>query len=634
MSAPRDERADGNDRTGAEAAEERLAALRDAEEDAASLRTGARGFRETLGRLLAQTFEHPRLLGGAVALMLAGVGAGLVTPWILGYAVDHAIGPRDRDLLLRLTGLFLAAEAVRWAATAGYAYLFEWLGQSVMQDLRVRLFSHLQSLPVASFDRTPIGRLVTRVTNDISALSEMFSMGFVSMGANVLTVLGILGWLFALDWPLALVASTILPPLVAVSVHFSRRLQQSYRDSRTRLSAFNAYLAENILGMRVVQLFGRESLHGARLGRINDEYARAQIATVRVFAYFQPAITWFSGFAMALVIAYGGHRAASGEVPLGTLVAFFTYVVALFQPVREITDKWNVVLAGVTAAERVYGLLAWAPELDPAGAAREIPKPPPLRGEIEFENVWFAYEGERWVLRDFSLRIAAGSRVGVVGHTGAGKTTLISLLLRFYEPQRGVIRIDGRDLREYDRRELRARFGLIQQDVFLFSGSVRENAGLWREPLPAAVEPLLARFGRRADAELLERGTNLSMGERQVLGFARALAAEPSVWILDEATANVDSESEAELGRVLDQATRGHTALLIAHRLATVRDADRILVLHHGSLVEQGTHAELMRSDGLYARLYRFQQADGELAGEPPKAGGTFSDAPSHNSVD
>jgi ABC-type multidrug transport system fused ATPase/permease subunit len=434
----------------------------------------------------------------------------------------------------------------------------------------------------------------------------MFSAGFVTILVNILTVIGIMCWLFALDARMAVAALVIFPFLLAASVYFSGKLRIAYREARARLSAFNASLAENLMGMRVVQLFGREKRQLERLGEINESYAQAQIGSVRVFAFFQPSITWATGISMAAVIAYGGRKAMlpleQGGIAPGVLVAFFAYVLTIFQPIREIADKWNLFLSGMASAERIFSILDWPVEMDPF---REVQSGPgSIRGDIVFENVWFAYEGENWVLKDFSLHIRPGMRIGVVGHTGAGKSTLISLLLRFYEPGRGRILVDGRDLREWDKRELRSRIGMIQQDVFLFSGTVAENITLFKPGRDAVIE----KSGFADRGALYERGVNLSMGERQRIAFLRACAAEPDLWILEEATSNVDSRTELEISRELERAARGKTQLLVAHRLATVRDCDLILVLHQGELVEAGRHDELVRTGGTYSRLVALQQ--------------------------
>jgi ATP-binding cassette subfamily B protein len=583
----------------------------DLEEQSGGRKIQARELRRLLGLLCA----HPGLLWSGFGLVLLATGAALLEPRLFGYAIDEAIIPRNEPKLVQLAIIFLAVECVRVASMIGQGYLFTLLGQRVMQELRLALLSHLQRLPMSLYDRTPAGRLVTRVTNDIGSLAEMFSAGFVTIVTNILTVVGILVWLFLLDAKLALVAMAIFPVLVGFAVYFSARLRVAYREARSRLSSLNAFLAENIMGMRVVQLFVRESRQLERFGRVNESYTDAQIGTVRVFAFFQPSITWASGIAMAAVVAIGGLRAYEGEMPVGVLVAFFAYVLTVFQPIREIADKWNLFLSGMASAERIFSILDWPVEgQSEASAKHDELRPvhrdqlPSLRGEIVFENVSFAYLDEQWVLKDFSVRIAAGSRVGVVGHTGAGKSTLISLLLRFYEPQKGRILLDGRDLREYDRRELRARIGMIQQDVFLFSGSLRENVDLFRDGVVQSDLP-----PGLAEKELYERGVNLSMGERQRLAFYRARAARPDLWILDEATANVDSSTEQELSSLLRAEASGRTQILVAHRLATIRDADLVLVLHHGQLVEHGRHEELMSMRGLYAKMVELQRIEGRV---------------------
>jgi ATP-binding cassette subfamily B protein len=381
----------------------------------------------------------------------------------------------------------------------------------------------------------------------------------------------------------------------------------------------NAFLAENILGMKVVHLFNRQPLHRERFSKINEWYTEAQIGSVKVFAYFQPTVTLCSGVAIALVIYFGGNFVREGELPLGILVAYFSYVLALFHPVRELVDKWNIFLSGIASAERIFSILDWPTEQDAESLSQADFSPAKLKGKIVFDQVWFAYSEENWVLKDFSLVIESGMKVGIVGHSGAGKSTLIGLLMRFYEPQRGRILLDGRDIREWTHRELRAAIGLVQQDVFLFSGSIQENIHLWRSAsgenlqIPE-VQNLLSKFygmdsTHPEKEQLQERGNNLSMGERQLLAFARVVASRPAIWILDEATANVDSESERVLEIALRRASEAKTTLMIAHRLATVRDCDLILTLHKGALIEKGRHSELLQKDGLYARLYRYQSA-------------------------
>ncbi len=585
-------------------------------------------------RLLGDVVNEKAPFALGVGLVVAGTAATLYEPRLFGRAIDDAVLSKDLSLLARFAVAYFGLILVRIVSVIGQQYAFEILAQRLMQRLRLQIFSLYQRLPISTFDATPVGRLITRLTNDTSSMSEMFSSGFVTFIGNLLFIVGSLVWLFALNWRLALVSVAVFPVLVLFSIRFSRRLVVAYRESRMRISSLNAFLAENILGMKMVHLFNRTSLHRQRFREVNDAYAQSLIASVRVYAYFQPLITWSSGLGVGMVLAVGGAMAL-GVIPLslgeqgawffaspltpGELVTFIAFLLALFQPIREVVDRWTVFLSGLTSAERIYGLLDWETETTPAESDRALESIGRLQGTIEFENVWFAYKDENWVLRDFNLRIEEGTTVGVVGHTGAGKTTLIALLLRFYPPNRGRILVDGQDIRDLPKRALRDRIGLIQQDVFLFSGKVSDNIDLWANAEdPAGERPLSSaairaleetEFSKPLSLQLDERGSNLSMGERQMVAFARAVEKDPDVWILDEATSNVDSETERKLTSALERASRGKTLLIIAHRLATIRKSDSILVLHKGSLVERGTHSELLRAGGYYAKLYRYQEA-------------------------
>ena len=570
----------------------------------------------TFKRLLQEILIDRHILILGAFLMLLSTVATIADPWLFGAAIDRVLVPRKLEWLGPAALIIISVVGVRVVSTIFQAYLFERLGQNVMQRLRRKIFTKFQILPVATFDKNPTGRLVTRVTSDVSALADMFSSGFVMIGGNLLVIFGTAFWLLVLDFRLGLVAIAVFPPLSVSMVYFSGRLQTAYRNSRSKLSAVTAFLAENILGMKVVFLFNRTVNRVARFEQVNESYSQAQIGTVKVFALLQPAITLFSGIAMALVVYFGAMRAAQGQVSVGVLVAFFTYTFAVFQPMRDLADKWNVFLAGMTSAERIFAILDWEHELEPERALVPLPAPTRFKGEIIFEDVTFAYEPGRPVLKNFSLTIQPGMKVGIVGHTGAGKTTIISLLLRFYEVTSGRILLDGKDLREWDKRELRAAIGIIQQDVFLFSGSVEENVTLWDEKRSVQLERVheLKQWveGRR-DLQLDERGSNLSAGERQLLAFSRAVSAVPSIWILDEATANIDSETELKLGQALERESQGQTTLMIAHRLATVSRCDLILVLNHGQCVEQGTHSSLISRGGLYERLYRLQSMESAI---------------------
>ena len=579
----------------------------------------------TFRAFLSEILVHKLTFLGSCLLVLLVTAATVIQPLLFGHAVDHAILPKNLSLLGTLAWIFLAVEVARFFGNIGSNYLFTELSQRVMQTLRVRLLDRIQRFPLGLFDETASGKLVTRVTNDVASLSDMFTAGLISMAQNILVVGGTLVSLLWIDLRTGLVALALMPFLLLVSLRFSNWLREAYKRARARLAALNSFLAETLNGMRVVQLHGLNQIFLDRYQTLNRWYADSQFGTTRVYALFHPSITLASGFSMVFVILYGSQRVQDGSLTLGNLIAILTYTVALYQPFRDIADKWNVFLSGMVSAERVFQILQWPIEQveisekatapsSPAGGSTAVPR-------VRFENVWFAYKNEDWVLQDLSFEIPAGSFVGIVGPTGSGKTTLISLLLRFYEPQRGRIWIGDREIRDIPRTELRALFGLIQQEGFLFSGSVRENLSLWREPrqeVETAVGQLLSLshpnelLSRRLD----ERGSNLSMGERQILAFARALYQDPKIWILDEATANVDTLTEEKLEHHLRTHSKERTLFVIAHRLSSLKKSDQILVLNKGHLIERGSHSDLMKAQGLYSKLFRVQESAFQLSHE------------------
>ena len=520
-------------------------------------------------------FRHPKPLLMGLAMVALGTTCALLEPRLVGHLIDDAILPKSGERFRLLLVIYIGVMLARVLTAAQQGYFFELLGQRVTQDLRLKLFSQVQQMPISVFDQTPAGRLLTRVTHDIAGLNEMFSAGFVAMLCNVLLVIGILISLMTLDLKLGVISVSVFPALVWVSVLFSRKLKVTYRETRSKLSALNAFLAENFSGMKIIHLFNRQSLHFQKFEKLNQEYAEAQAGSILVFA--------------------------------------------LFQPIREIADKWNIFLSGMASAERVFSLLAQPDEWNSEKVTLAAEPLKHLKGSLIFERVWFAYRGEDWIFQNFSLEIKPGEKIGVVGSTGAGKSTLIQLLLRFYEPQKGRILLDGKDIRDYDKRALRASIGVVQQDCFLFSGSFEENITFWRNLPTERVHQILDQLGLSSLREriLEERGSNFSLGERQVIAFARALVNDPAIWVLDEATANMDSEAERILQCALESVAQNKTGIFIAHRLATVRYLDRILVLRRGAIQESGSHEDLLRLNGLYARLYRYQTRAAEDYLEP-----------------
>jgi ATP-binding cassette, subfamily B, multidrug efflux pump len=588
-------------------------------------------------RLLSYLRPYRLRVAAAIALLLAGAALELVGPVLTKVALDRAIPDGDVSLLLVLATTFFAALLLSFVLEAGQTLLTTWLGQHVMYDLRGQIFRHLQRLPLPYFDRNPVGRTMTRVTSDVEVLNELFSSGVVAIFGDIFTLLLIVAAMFIMDWQLALVTLAVMPFVFAAAILFRTRMRSAYRDVRIRLARINAFLQEHISGVAVVQLFGQEHAADARFRRVNADYLAAHLRSIRYYALFFPVIEVLTAIALAVIITYGGFQLMGGAVSVGTMAAFLQFARRFFRPIQDLSEKYNMLQGAMASSERIFALLD-TPPAEPAAQTRAR-LPEPARGDIEFRDVWFAYlrQGDGpdaewdWVLRAVSFRVRAGERIAIVGHTGAGKTSLINLLLRFYEPQRGEILLDGVPLRDVAVDELRARFGLVLQDVFLFSRSIAYNIRLGRKDISddrvheaarqVGAHQLVERLPRGYDEPLGERGASLSVGERQLLSFARALAYDPRVLILDEATSSVDSALEQRIDDALATLMRGRTSLVIAHRLSTVQNADRIIVLHRGELREEGTHDQLLRRGGLYARLYELQfVAAPAAAGAPPAA--------------
>jgi ABC-type multidrug transport system fused ATPase/permease subunit len=487
-------------------------------------------------------------------------------------------------------------------------------GQLVMRDLRDALFAHLQRLEVAWFSRTPAGRIITRLTNDVEALNELFTSGLVDILADLALLGGIAGILFSMDWRLALVAFAVLPFMILLSAWFRSRARSIYREVRSRIAAINTHLQEHLAGMSVVQLARAEARTSATFRELDASYRDVNIRGVFYYAVFYPMVELLIATGMAMLLVAGGIWSYKGTLSLGVLVAFLQYVQRFFRPIGDLAENYNILQASFAAAERLHALLQTEPMLlQPAAPIA----PPPRLATLALDGVWFAYDEERWVLKDVSLAAAAGERLAVVGHTGAGKSTLVNLLLRFFDVQRGAVLVDGADVRTWDVAELRRRFAVVLQEVDCFAGSVRENVALGRPGIGDArirwaleqvgAGALLDRLPQGLDTTLGERGTGLSIGERQLVSFARALVGDPEFLLLDEATSSVDPLTEAVIQHALERLLAERTSLIIAHRLATVVGCDRVLVVHGGRLVEQGRHEDLLARGGLYRTLYDLQ---------------------------
>lgn len=571
------------------------------------------------------------VLAGLVVLLDALVQ--LAGPFLTKEAIDNGIRHRDLGHLDRVAVLYLAVLLAGFGLGYLHNQIMQRVGQHVMMDLRTALFRHLQRLPLAFYDRNPVGRLMTRVTNDVDVLNELLAAGVVAMLGDVFTLAGILIAMWRLNAELLGVAFSVLPLIFIVSLTFRARVRRSFRDVRTRLARMNAFLNENLTGMGTVQLLNRQARNHDEFRRINAGHRDANLEAVFYHAVVDPVLALVGALAVSLIVWYGGRQVMWTGITLGTLVAFIQYTQRFFRPITDLSEKYSIVQQAMASSERIFDLLDTP--ADPAAAAsldggRAVAAAGALGdgdgavaaarapvGRVEFEGVWFAYQGEDWVLRDVSLSVAPGEKVALVGATGSGKTTLVSLLLGFYRPQRGVIRVDGLPLEDWDVRALRRHVGLVLQDAFLFSGTIAGNLSLGDDALPretlerAAREVHAHRFIERLpggyDAEVRERGATLSAGERQLIAFARALARDPRLLVLDEATSSVDTHTEVLIQDALHRLMRGRTSLVIAHRLSTIQDVDRIVVLHHGQVREAGTHAELLARDGIYARLYELQ---------------------------
>ncbi len=576
-----------------------------------------------LGRRLLR-YARPYLpaILTAVVLLLIDAGLALVGPTLTRRALDVAIPRRDVAMLGTLGAIYGATLLIGFAGEYAQTVLTTWVGQRVMSDLRRQLFAHLQRLSIPFYDRQPVGRLVTRVTSDVETLNELFSSGVVTVIGDIATLVAISGLMLSVNWRLALVAFGVLPFMIGVVALFRRSVREAFRDIRAAVARLNAYLQEQLSGVRVVQLFNREPASAAEFGALNRSYLQANLRSITLYALFFPVVEFLTAASIAAILWYAGLRHASLGLTIGVLAEFIQLVRRFFQPLQDLSEKFNLLQSAMASGERVFRLLDTPVEI--AEPEHPVALTLPVRGELVFDDVWFRYADDApWALRGVSFRVAPGETVAVVGHTGAGKTTLLSLLLRFYVPTRGRITVDGTDLQQLSSAALRRVIGFVPQDLFLFRNTLAHNlrldrelddAGLHRALAAVGADPMVARLPGGLDHVVAERGRSLSVGERQLLSFARALAGDPAILLLDEATSAVDPETEGRIQRALQRLRQGRTAIIVAHRLGTVVDADRILVFHHGELRESGNHRELMALRGLYFRLVRLQQGDPPMA--------------------
>ncbi len=602
-------------------------------------------------RLLGYMRPYWRTVSASLLFLLATSILQTAGPLLTKLAVDKYLDPTSRRFstpldpflspnpwtgLAQISALYLLCVAGALFFDFAQSYLMQWTGQKAMFDLRRQIMSRLQALDVAFYDRNPVGRLLTRVTTDVDTLNDLFSSGLVNILGDILMLSFVLAVMFRLSPGLTALMLAVMPFVILVTIVFRRTVQSSYRRIRVAIARINSYLQEHLTGMAVVQLFNREARDRQEFDEINRVHRDAYKDAITAYGWFYPVVEFLAMLALAMLLTYGGYRIAHGALSLGILIAFFQYGLRFFRPIQDLSDKYNILQGAMAASERIFKLLDTPSEITspsqpvPLPGARTSTQTP----AIEFDHVWFAYENDNWVLRDLSFEIAPGETIAVVGHTGAGKTTLISLLLRFYDVQRGAIRLHGVDIRQLDLSTLRRCFGVVLQDPYLFTGTVASNIRLGAEDIDddtieTAAERVNLASSIRAlpgafDHPVRERGSGFSTGQKQLISFARALAHNPSILILDEATSSVDTETELRVRDALDHLVEGRTSIVIAHRLSTIQRADRILVMHKGQLREIGAHQELLARRGIYWKLYQLQYKDQDRAPKPsqPVPGG------------
>jgi len=574
-------------------------------------------------RLLRYLRPYLRLLIPALLLTFALNLLGILQPKFTEYAIDWFVLPRKTEGLMLLVGLFAGVQLLRLVFSYFQALLLNTVGQYVMFDLRRELYDKLQHQEVAYYDRNPVGRIMTRLTSDVDSLNELFTAGITDLLGDLVMIFAIIAVMLWMDVRLTFVTLLTVPMLWAATTWFRKGARKGYDMVRTRIARINAFLQEHFAGAQTVQIFNAEVKSIYKFDEINADYRKANIDTVFYYAVFFPLVDFIGAMGIALIIWYGGYRVMHNTpghtvLTLGALVAFIQYSSFLFQPIRDISDKYNVLQAAVVASHRIFKTLdlpiAITSPVKPAKSGR-------AQGHIEFENVWFAYKGDDWILKDVSFKVEPGQSIALVGHTGSGKSTITNLLMRFYDVQRGRILLDGVDLREWDLKSLRENFAVVLQEIFLFSGTVAGNIRLGRTDITeervkwaaqeVSAEPFINRLRGSYQAEVKERGAGLSVGQKQLISFARSLAFDPAILILDEATSSIDTETEQLIQQAIERVMRNRTSIVVAHRLSTIQRADQIIVLHHGEIREQGTHQELLAHHGLYWKLYKLQYADG-----------------------
>ncbi|WP_303310677.1 ABC transporter ATP-binding protein [Hymenobacter sp. BT730] len=564
------------------------------------------------------TYVRPyqRVFYFLIFLTVATAALGTLRPFLIQQMVDVSIEQGDMVGVNKMFGLLIILLVAHTLVSYLQTYFGGWLGQYIVRDIRVDLYQHILDLRLKFFDRTPIGQLVTRNISDVETLSDVFSEGLAAMIGDILQLVFIMAFMFYIDWRLTLVSLSVIPPLLFSTYVFKEKVKKSFQEVRTAVAALNSFVQEHLTGMNVVQIFNNEEREFRKFEKINKVHTQANIRSVLYYSIYFPVAEVLAAVGVGLLVWYAAQGQIEGTISKGALIAFIMYNALFFRPIRQIADRFNTLQLGLVSTERLLKLLDSKELIADTGTFA----PANLRGDVEFDHVWFAYNDEEWVLRDISFTAQAGQTVAFVGATGAGKTSIINLLSRFYEINKGTIRIDGHDLREFDLKHLRRHIGVVLQDVFLFAGTIKDNitlgnqditeAQIWEAADLVGARRFIERLPGALQYEVMERGATLSVGQRQLISFVRAMVYQPRIIILDEATSSVDSETEELIQQAIEKLMQGRTSLVIAHRLSTIQKADRIIVLDRGEIKESGTHEELLRHGGFYQQLYQMQYKD------------------------
>lgn len=571
-------------------------------------------------RLLSYLKPYRGWLLFAVFLTIGISLSGTVRPYLTKIAIDNYITKNDYTGLKNIILLFILTIFVQGILQYSMTYLTQWIGQKTINDLRMQIFRHIQKLSMSFFDKNPVGRLVTRLTNDVEVLNEMFSSGIVMVFADVFTIIGILTFMFTLSWELTLISLSVLLPLIYGTFVFRKKVRIAYRDVRTFVAKMNAFLQEHITGILVVKIFNKEQKTYDDFKKINLAHTNANKRSVKYYSVFFPFVELIGAASVALIIWYGGGKVIQNLVTIGILISFMQYAEMFFRPIRDLSEKYNILQTAMASSERIFRLL------DKDSIIQDPVNPifiTELKGNIEFNNVWFAYSKNNYVLKDISFRINEGEKIAIVGATGAGKTSLMNLLCRFYDLQKGEISVDGLNIKDIRKSDLRKNIGLVTQDIFLFSDSIENNISLSDPEIAVSkvkeaskligIDKFIEQLPEKYKQNVRERGVTLSQGQRQLITFARALVYKPRILILDEATSSVDTQSEFLIQHAIDKLMEGRTSIIIAHRLSTIQKCDKIIVMHKGEIRETGTHQELLELGGIYSKLYQLQYKDSVL---------------------